>query len=301
MGDGLTFGSSRPRSVPRASASEAPTRWLVRFGYDGRPYGGWARQPTERTIEGEIRRGITRFGLSPRAPDTELAVASRTDRGVSARANALALRSTLEPASLLGGLNGIAPALFFTAATPVGDAFRLRRPIRRTYRYFEPTSFGRPDRVLAAARLLSGEIDVRSFGRGLPSGSPVLRTVSGLRIRHPESAPEIEVVAPSFVWGMVRKIVAALRGVDRGRLSLDRLREAVEGRVRLTLPLAEAEPLVLWEVEYDLPWKYHWSGPTRHQLAFLREERNAWAARGSVTSALAAEVEPRSETETVRP
>ena len=91
----------------------------------------------------------------------------------------------------------------------------------------------------------------------------------------------IEVRAPSFVWGMVRKIVAAFREVEAGRISLERLDAALEGRVRLTLPMAEPERLVLWEVEYAEPWDHHWAGPNRHQKQWEREtEEGLWTRRG---------------------
>jgi hypothetical protein len=76
---------------------------------------------------------------------------------------------------------------------------------------------------------------------------------------------------------MVRKMVAALREVDEGRLTADRLEAALHGRVRLTLPLAEPERLVLWDVEYPFPWQYRWAGPNRHQGRWLTSEReNLW-------------------------
>jgi hypothetical protein len=76
---------------------------------------------------------------------------------------------------------------------------------------------------------------------------------------------------------MVRKIVAALREVEEGRLSVARLEAALHGRTRLTLPMAEPERLVLWEVEYPLPWQHHWAGPNRHQARWETLAReNLW-------------------------
>ncbi len=99
----------------------------------------------------------------------------------------------------------------------------------------------------------------------------------------------IEVRAPSFVWGMVRKIVAALREVDSERLSISRLRDAVEGATRLTLPLAEPEPLVLWEVEYPMAWEHVWTGPNLHQARGLELARTALWVRDRVLNAVTME------------
>lgn len=260
------------------------TSWLVRFGYDGAGFGGWARQPGRRTVEGEIDHGIARRRLPiGRAP---LAVASRTDRGVSARANAVILTSRLPAPSLLRALNGLAPEIFFTAATSVPEGFRVRGATRRVYRYFDASQALRPDRWPEAARLLVGEVDVRSFGRSLPTHSPVRRTIESVRVLPWPSGRMVEVSAPSFVWGMVRKIVGALREVDAGHLSLSQLRSACEGRERLTLPMVEPEPLVLWDVEFPLAWSERWSGPNRHQRQAWERARSGALSRHGVLEAL---------------
>jgi tRNA pseudouridine38-40 synthase len=243
---------------------ETTTRWLVRFGYDGTVFYGWARQPGISTVEGTIRHGLARHSRKT-VSDLFVEVASRTDRGVSARANALALESALGGPALLRSLNGISPDLFFTAAAEIPFDFRVRGATRRVYRYYDAREIADRTRTERAAGLFTGEIDVRSLGRGLPISLPVRRSVESVSLRPIPGGTEIEVRAPSFVWGMVRKIVAALREVDEGRLSISRLRAALEGTVRLPLPLAEPEPLVLWDVEYPIPWTLRWDGPNRAQ------------------------------------
>lgn len=264
----------------------ATTRWLVRFGYDGAAYRGWARQPGLRTVEGEIGRGMVRAGITSSVASARVEVASRTDRGVSAVGNALTLRSSLSPAPLLRALNGTAPDMAFFATTAVPESFRVRAATRRVYRYFEPTGAHDFDRWAEIARRFSGRVDVRSFGRGLPSDAPVWRTVESVGVSPVPGGAEIELRAPSFVWGMVRKIVATLREVEAGRISFERLDRALRGELRLTVPMAEPEALVLWDVEFGLPWTHSWNGPNRHQLAWLQStRRNLWM-RGELLDAL---------------
>ncbi len=262
------------------------TRWFVRFGYDGAAFHGWARQPGLRTVEGEIRRGLVRKGVGPSLEAAELEVASRTDRGVSAVGNVLAVTSPRTGPVLLRSLNGMAEDLFFTAATPAPEGLRVRAATSRVYRYFEPADDWDLDRWRATARLFSGEIDVRSLGRGLAPEVPVRRSVDVVRVDRSGPVFSIEIRARSFVWGMVRKIVAALREVDRGRLSPARLAAALAGTERLTLPLAEPGPLVLWEVQYGIPWQFAWSGPNRHQAQARRAADRALVARREVLRAL---------------
>ena len=204
-------------------------------------------------------------------------MASRTDRGVSAVGNALGLHSPLAAPALLRSLNGIAPDIFFTAASEVPETFRVRGATRRTYRYFEPANGRDFSAWRDTAPRFSGPIDVRSFGRALPATEPVWRTVESVTVTLRPGGAIVEVQAPSFVWGMVRKIIAALREVEEGRLSVDRLEAALHGRARLTLPMAEPERLVLWEVEYPVPWQYRWTGPNRHQSRWETSAReNLW-------------------------
>jgi tRNA pseudouridine38-40 synthase len=254
-------------------------RWLVRFGYDGVPFQGWARQPGARTIEGEILAALARSHRAGSQTTASIDVASRTDRGVSARGNAVAIESDLSPRALLRQLNGIAPEIYFTAATEIAAGVRVRAANFRRYRYVE-SSVGRDAKAWErAARLFQGTIDVRSFGRGLPASPAQRRMIDYVRRIESDRDWLIEIRAPSFVWGMVRKIVAALRMVEAGELSVARLAAAVEGRTRLTLPMAAPEPLILWEVAYPFPWSHHWGGPNRHQRAYLARTREQLAGR----------------------
>ncbi len=252
-------------------------RWAIRFGYDGTVFRGWARQPGARTVEGEIRDGIDRLRIRAGPTDPHIPVASRTDRGVSARANVLALESPLPPAALLRALNGIAPELYFTAAAPIDASTRIRAATRRTYRYYEPPGAHRLSVWRRAARCLVGEIDVRSFGRDVTREVPTLRTIESISVSEADGGLCIEVTGPSFVWNQVRKMVAALRLVDAGRLTESRLAAAAQGEIRLTLPLAEPDYLVLWAVDLPIEWTTQWTGPNRQQTAYLaRQAARAW-------------------------
>jgi tRNA pseudouridine38-40 synthase len=259
----------------------------VRFGYDGSGFSGWARQPGRRTVEGELRRGLVRARMVRTAEDAGLVVASRTDAGVHARGNALALTCALDGPRLLRALNGIAPDVYFTRARAIGPQVSPRRASRRWYRYFEPMDGRSPDRWAEAASLFAGSIDARSFGRGIASSVPSLRPIESVTVTPGREVMAIDVRAPSFVWGMVRKIIAALRAFDRGERSRADLTAAISGERRVSLPLAEADRLVLWEVEYAEPWEFEGEGGLRHQRRAWRAATEGAAARRAVLGALA--------------
>ncbi len=238
-------------------------------------------------MEGTLRRGLVALGLAASPATLHLEVASRTDRGVSARANVLALTSDLDGARLLRALNGVAPEIFATAATPAPPGFRVRHARRRVYRYYEVGADRDFHAWAEAAPALQGAVDVRSFGRGVVSREPVWRTVESIVVTPRRGGAVVEVRAPSFVWGMVRKLVGALREHERRRLPLERLTEAAQGRVRLSLPMAEPEGLVLWSVEYPLRWEFRWQGPNRHQRAYATSAYDAWWVRRRVLRSIA--------------
>jgi tRNA pseudouridine38-40 synthase len=238
-------------------------------------------------VEGVLLDGVRKRGLVPSVAPLRLEVASRTDRGVSARGNALSLTSDLGGGALLRALNGIVPELFFSAVARVEEGFRVRSASQRIYRYYEPRVVGDRSLWAASARRIRGSIDVRSFGRAIPPDRPCWRDVDAVLLRRHRGGLMVEVRARSFVWGMVRKIVGALREAAVGRLSLSRLEAAVAGRERLTLPLAEPEGLVLWDVQYpSIRWETRWPGPNRYQQAFARSlEDGRWRA-GAILDAL---------------
>ena len=240
-----------------------------------------------------ILSGLGSAGVATSAEAARLMVASRTDRGVHAVGNALALDSEMAGGTLLRALGSIAPDVFFTHARAVEQAFIPRRATRRVYRYFEPRVGRSLDRWNAAARLLEGEIDVRSFGRGLPGDAPTRRTVERVDVAPEGELLRVEVAAPSFVWGMVRKIVSALRAYDAGTLSESRMRGAVEGRLRLSLPLAEPERLVLWDVEYPGAWEFERRPGSPRRQRWASAQVDAALVRHAVVNALRAGGAPR--------
>ena len=247
------------------------TRWLLRFGYDGEGFLGWARQPGHPTIEGALRDGLRRSSLVKTLESTELEVASRTDAGVSARANALAIRSRLPAPALVRGMNGLSPSIFFTGARAISEDFRVRDALWREYRYYLAVDRGRARSLARIAEELPASLDVRTFGRSIPSERPVFRDLHFLRAHPERGGVRIDIRARSFVWGMVRKIVAALLECEAGRLPVADLRSAARGERRLTLPLAPADGLLLWEVRYAGRWGVPFPRRTRDQEDHLNE------------------------------
>jgi tRNA pseudouridine38-40 synthase len=195
---------------------------------------------------------------------------------VSARGNALAISSSLPAPALLRVMNAVRPEVFFSGATEVDDGFRPRAARSRTYRYSEVEPVGTLAAYRSAASAVVGRLDVRSFARGIPASRPAVRSVERFEVSTASPGFLLELEARSFAWGMVRKLVAAVRAVAAGELAPETFRAALDGERRLTVGLAEPEPLVLWEVDYGRPWTTTTTRWRSKQVAyFAAERRNA--------------------------
>jgi tRNA pseudouridine38-40 synthase len=98
--------------------------------YDGGPFAGWAVQPGERTVQGEVEAALGRI-LGRPAP---VIVAGRTDAGVHAWGQVASYEDeALDPVSL----NALLPsAIAVLDSAPAPDGFDARRDaLSRTYCY----------------------------------------------------------------------------------------------------------------------------------------------------------------------
>jgi len=101
------------------------------LAYHGAGFSGWATQPGERTVQGELESALERILGAP----TPLTVAGRTDAGVHAWGQVASF--TLEeepPEELARALNAhTAHDLVVSSAVPAGDFDARRDALSRTY------------------------------------------------------------------------------------------------------------------------------------------------------------------------
>ena len=76
------------------------TRMRLDIAYDGTLFNGWAKQPDQRTVQGEIERALATI-LRRHAPAPTLSVAGRTDAGVHAIGQVVHLDLTDDQAAAL--------------------------------------------------------------------------------------------------------------------------------------------------------------------------------------------------------
>lgn len=229
-------------------------RWAFRVGYLADGFRGYARQPGLPTVEGLVREGLASRGMMEE-PSAHFQTASRTDRGVHAAGNVIALSTVRPGPTVARALNALDPRIFCWGFAPVPAGFSPRAARARWYRYFEPAAPSALPAYREGAALFVGEHDFSSFGRRDDPPREARRLLQELSVTPRGEFLVLDLKAPSFLWGQVRKTVSALRGLAAGRLTRKEVQEALRGERRLSLPLAEPDPLLLVEVDVGVPFQ----------------------------------------------
>lgn len=215
-----------------------PTDGLLRLrldlAYDGTPFAGWARQPGQRTVQGDVEDAIMRV---TRLPAVRLTVAGRTDSGVHAIGQVahVDLPDSTPVGGLARRLNGVLDrAVRVIGLAPAPDGFDARfSALSRRYVYritdapfgaeplrrFDTLTVPRPLDVAAmadAALLLLGERDFAAFCRRR-EGATTVRTLLRLDVTRADGVILADVEADAFCHSMVRALVGALVAVGEGR------------------------------------------------------------------------------------
>ena len=202
-------------------------RLKLTVSYDGAGFRGWARQPGERTIEGELRAGLERLYGST----GELVVAGRTDTGVHALANVVSVDVSggPPPERAAEALSSVLPLdLVVARAEAAPLEFSARYDARaRSYRYrlwrsrerspFEVRrSLWHPrpldvERLNASAAQIIGTHDFTAFTPSETQHRLFVRTVETSRwIIAADGAVVFEITADSFLRHMVRVLVGTM-------------------------------------------------------------------------------------------
>jgi tRNA pseudouridine38-40 synthase len=233
--------------------------------YEGTRYHGWQAQAGAPTVEAALKDAI--HALTGESP--VLTAAGRTDAGVHALGQVVNFRLVREfPVHQLpGALNArLAPDIAVRHAELVGESFNARYSARArlyAYRirqalprgaYQRQYAWGLHDTLdvaamQAAADRLAGTHDFRAFGRSPRPGGHTVRRVHEIKVSGAGDWVTIAVAADAFLYGMVRRIAAALVDVGRRRQPLDWIDALLQGSTS-GLRLAPAQGLVQVAVEY---------------------------------------------------
>jgi len=225
-------------------------RVALKIAYDGSAFFGHQRQPDRRTVEGECLAALRAGKILQDPKAAFFRSASRTDRGVSAVGNVIAFESNLRADAVIGAFNDQARGVWAWAYSEVPSTFHPRHARERWYRYHLYDEIPL-DPLRDAASLFPGEHDSRAFTSEPPVGRMTLNRVD---VTREGDAIVIDVRAPSFRRGMVRRIVAAMTASARADVTLDSIRAALDGTPH-DFGSVPASPLFLMDVLYSFPFQ----------------------------------------------
>ena len=267
----------RPTLEQRAAECEHEMTLSATVGYDGGPFNGFAKQPGQLTVQGELEQALSLLFRR----EVPVVCSGRTDAGVHARAQVVSFDVDAEElrgrslSSLRRSLNALthdAIVVHELEDRPRGFSARFDA-LWREYRYRicvddVPPLFtagfawhiSQPldvEAMRAAAAYLVGEHDFKSFCMAASAvGKPTCRNVHEISFAYEELMGErllvIKVVGNAFLHSMVRTIVGTLVAVGRGQRKPEWVQEVLEARDRSAAgENAPAQGLAFWHVEYD--------------------------------------------------
>jgi len=231
--------------------------------YEGGAFAGWARQPGQRTVQGELETALATLLRA----DVDLTVAGRTDRGVHAWAQ---VASYAGPPPDLRAVNALTPpdvAVLRAVEAPPGFSAR-HDALSRTYCYRvlarrapSPFEVGRAlhwrhavdrDALRRCARLLEGTHDFTAFTPTETYHVRFDRDVLDARWEERGEILELWITADAFMRGMVRVLAGTMLEVGGGRRSVDDFAALLEGAPRDRAgPTAPAHGLYFAGAAYD--------------------------------------------------
>jgi tRNA pseudouridine38-40 synthase len=220
-------------------------RYALKIAYDGTRFSGSQRQPEVRTVDGECLFVLKKNGAVEGPQESHYQSASRTDRGVSAIGNVIAFNTDMGKDALLGSFNSAAKDVWAWALAAVPDSFNARKAAQRWYRYLFRGDLDE-ERAKAAAEVFQGRHDFKRFTLARTNTVRVLDSLEVMRV-----GPFLclDIKGQSFLWGMVRRIAAAIQLYCRGGTTLRHIEEVLAGGEG-DFGRLPPEPLILMDVYY---------------------------------------------------
>ena len=224
-------------------------RYFLRLAYDGSCFHGWQRQPNAVTIQQTLEESMS---VLLRCPIT-LTGAGRTDTGVHAEEYFahFDLQQNLLPSErdkIVFKLNRfLASDIAISDLIPVtGQAHARFSAVSRSYRYciareknpfrhnFTYFIYGKIDHELMnrGAELIMSYRDFTSFSKVDTDTKTNNCQIVYARWQYEESELVFTITADRFLRNMVRAIVGTLIALGTGKMSMEELKQVIEGKNR---------------------------------------------------------------------
>ena len=225
-------------------------RYALKFGYHGKNFSGYARQPNLKTVEGEIIKALKKTTMVVNLKDANFQSASRTDKGVSAIGNVIAFDTDFRCDEILLAVNAHLKEIWFYGIKEVKSSFKPRYAKQRWYRYYLFDEGKDLKSMEEVANVFLGMYDFSNFAR-MEEGKNPVRTLDTIEISKEEDIIILDFKAQSFLWQMIRRIVKAMMDATQGKISLGDIHKALTGKQKMDFGMAPTKPLILMDVRYD--------------------------------------------------
>ena len=229
-------------------------RYALKFGYHGKSFSGYARQPKLRTIEGDIIKALKKTKIILNEREANFQTASRTDKGVSALGNVIAFNTEFKGDEILGALNAYLKEIWFYGIAEVESSFNPRHAIQRWYRYYLIDDGMELISLKNISKIFQGTYDFSNFAR-LEEGNDPVKSIDSIEISKKKEFIILDFKAQSFLWHMVRRVVQSMMNVVMDKHTLDDIKYALEGNKKVDFGISPPEPLILMDVKYDFEFK----------------------------------------------
>jgi len=283
--DGVGRGKKRRKGGREFDWSKASfEHFVLKVAYVGTAYHGLAWQEPEccPTVEAQLFAALTKTCLIRDRQSCNYSRCGRTDKGVHAAGNYVALQVRVRPAKDGAGscaatddydyvsmLNGVLPAdVRILAATRAPAGFDARFSCKfRYYQYYFPFNGEDFQRMREAAQHFVGEHDFRNFCKmDVENVTNFRRSVLSVSVEpRPCQVGEFAVTGVAFLWHQVRCMTAVLLLVGQGLEEPSIVTELLNIKRRPCKPLydqADETGLVLRDCGFEgIPFAPGWPPP----------------------------------------
>ncbi|MCK5024124.1 MAG: tRNA pseudouridine(38-40) synthase TruA [Thermoplasmata archaeon] len=233
-------------------------RYALKFAYDGSQFEGYARQPDFYTTEGHIIWAMKKQKIIESVEESKFASSSRTDKGVSAAGNVLAITTDFRKDAILKALNPIMEGIVFYAIAEVPEGYNPRHARQRTYRYIlQKNQCPEIDKLKATSELFLEEQDFKYFSKTDDRHEITRLKLDSIELIEEGQYIIVEIKAHRFLWQLVRRLVSFMLAVANGEVSEEKVKEMLNGTVQI---LASPKPmppenLILMDVKFKFDFE----------------------------------------------
>ncbi|MCU0799415.1 MAG: hypothetical protein MUC62_07065 [Candidatus Thermoplasmatota archaeon] len=265
-------------------------RYAVKLAYDGTMFHGSQRQgPDDRlSVEGAVGWALRDMRLAS-GDGWPVEFASRTDAGVSALGNVLALTTDKDIGPVMAAINGNLDGIWCYASGKVRENQNMRWASSRWYRYhLRPDELARKDAPLMreVLSLYVGEHDFVHFCKqeeGKDTTTVIERT-DVVDLTGSGEMYAVDIIGSHFLWQQVRRMVGGALACSGGEIEKEVISDLLRGGDARPTSLGSKNRivtmpptgLVLMDVHYkDIDFEIE---PRALSLALEKGSYRAWEA-----------------------